>query len=46
MQDTVFSGSQVGKDGIRPDVAKLEAVAKWPIVRNPILLHLNHILTH
>ena len=34
MQDTVFGGSWVGKDGIKPDVAKLEAVAKWPIPRN------------
>ena len=34
MQDTVFGGSRVGKDGIKPDIAKLEAVAKWPIPRN------------
>ena len=34
MQDTVFGGSRVSKDGIKPDIAKLEAVAKWPIPRN------------
>ena len=34
MQDTVFRGSRVGKEGIKPDVAKLKAVAKWPIPRN------------
>ena len=34
MQDTVFGGSRVGKEGIKPDVTKLKAVAKWPIPCN------------
>ena len=34
MQDIVFGGSRVGKDGIRPDIAKLEAVANWPMPQN------------
>jgi transposase InsO family protein len=34
VQETVFGGSRVGKDGIKPDVAKLEAVAKWPAPLN------------
>ena len=29
MQEVVFGGSHVGKEGIKPDIAKLEAVAKW-----------------
>ena len=34
MEDIVFGGSHVGKDGIQPDVAKLEAVANWPMPQN------------
>ena len=31
LQEVVFGGSWVGKDGIRPDLAKLTAVANWPV---------------
>ena len=34
VQETVFGGSRVGKDGIKPVVTKLEAVAKWPAPLN------------
>ena len=34
MQNTMFRGSWVGKEGIKPDVTKLEAVAKWPVPCN------------
>ncbi|KAF8833875.1 hypothetical protein BDN67DRAFT_916083, partial [Paxillus ammoniavirescens] len=34
MPEVVFGGACVGKEGIKPDVAKLEAVAKWPTPSN------------
>ena len=34
MHDTVFGGLRIGREGIKPNVAKLEAVAKWPVPRN------------
>lgn len=34
MQEAVYGGAQVGSDGIKPDIAKLEAIAKWPIPTN------------
>jgi len=34
MRETVFEGSCMGQDGIHPDIAKLEVVAKWPMPRN------------
>ena len=30
----MFGGSWVSKDGIKPDIAKLEAIAKWPAPKN------------
>jgi len=34
MQEVVFGGSRVGKNGIRPDLAKIAAVAEWPVPKN------------
>jgi len=34
MRETVFGGSCVRQDGIHPNIAKLEAVAKWPMPHN------------
>ena len=34
IQDIVFGGLCVGKDVIRPNIAKLEAVANWPMPQN------------
>ena len=42
LPEVVFGGSRVGKEGIKPDIAKLEAVAKWPQLAN--LLDLMHFL--
>ena len=30
MQEVVFGGPRIGKEGIKPDIAKLEVVARWP----------------
>jgi len=34
MREVVFGGSRVGKDGIRPDLAKIAAVAEWLVPKN------------
>jgi hypothetical protein len=34
MQEVVFGGSRVGKNGIRPDLTKIAAVAEWPVPKN------------
>jgi len=34
MQEVVFGGSRVGKNGIRPDLMKIAAVAEWPVPKN------------
>ena len=31
LQEAVFGGSCVGKEGIQPDLAKLTAVVNWPV---------------
>jgi hypothetical protein len=36
MSEAVYGGARVGREGIKPDVAKLEAIAKWPV---PSTLH-------
>ena len=42
MPEVIFGGSRVRKEGIKPDIVKLEAVAKWPQPAN--LLDLMHFL--
>ena len=42
MPEVIFRGSRVKKEGIKPDIVKLEAVAKWPQPAN--LLDLMHFL--
>ena len=42
MQEVVFGGSHIRKEGIKPDITKLEAVAKWPPPAN--LLEPMHFL--
>ncbi|OJA08311.1 hypothetical protein AZE42_13915, partial [Rhizopogon vesiculosus] len=34
MHKVVFGGSRVGKNGIRPDLAKIAVVAEWPVPKN------------
>ena len=34
MQEVVYGGVRVGSEGIKPDIAKLEAIAKWPTPTN------------
>ncbi|KAI9570670.1 hypothetical protein HD554DRAFT_1998720, partial [Boletus coccyginus] len=34
MQETVFRELRISNDGIKLDIAKLEAVAKWPAPSN------------
>lgn len=34
MKEVVFGGSRVGQEGIRPDLAKIAAVAEWPVPKN------------
>ncbi|KIJ14147.1 hypothetical protein PAXINDRAFT_42347, partial [Paxillus involutus ATCC 200175] len=31
MTEAVFAGARVGKDGIKPDLAKLMAIANWDV---------------
>ncbi|KIJ15365.1 hypothetical protein PAXINDRAFT_42413, partial [Paxillus involutus ATCC 200175] len=31
MTEAVFAGARVGKDGIKPDLAKLTAIANWDV---------------
>ena len=33
-QDMMFGGSYIGREGIKPNIVKLKAVAKWPIPLN------------
>jgi len=39
MAEVVFAGERVGKQGIRPDLAKLTAVINWGVPQD--LLNLN-----
>ena len=34
MQEVVYGGARVGSEGIKPDIAKLEAITKWPTPAN------------
>jgi hypothetical protein len=34
MEEVIFGGSRVGQEGIQPDVAKIMAVADWPVPAN------------
>ena len=34
MGEAVYGGAHVGKEGIHPDLAKLEAIANWPVPSN------------
>lgn len=34
MEEVVFGGSRVGQEGIKPDIAKIAAVADWPVPAN------------
>ena len=34
MPEAVYGGACIGKDGIKSNLAKLEAIAKWPIPSN------------
>lgn len=34
MEEAVYGGARVGREGIKLDLAKLEAIAKWPIPSN------------
>jgi hypothetical protein len=45
MQEVVFAGEQVRKQGIRPDLAKLTAVVNWPQPQDLLNLNLFTCLT-
>ena len=34
MEEAVYGGTRVGKDSIKPNIAKLEAITKWPVLTN------------
>ncbi|KAH7919161.1 hypothetical protein BV22DRAFT_969469, partial [Leucogyrophana mollusca] len=36
MTEAIFAGTRIGRDGIRPDLAKLTVVADWAV---PTTLH-------